>query len=82
MFSWFRELSATERKGFYGAFLGHAVDVFDFMIYTFLIPTLLLQWSMSKSEAGAIVAAGRHGLSVPADLSIASFLPRLALRSR
>ena len=55
MFSWFRELSATERKGFYGAFLGHAVDVFDFMIYTFLIPTLLLQWSMSKSEAGAIV---------------------------
>ncbi|MEG0975494.1 MAG: MFS transporter [Comamonas sp.] len=55
MFSWFRELSQTERKGFYGAFLGHAVDVFDFMIYTFLIPTLLIQWSMSKSEAGAIV---------------------------
>lgn len=55
MFSWFQELGPNERKGFYSAFLGHAVDVFDFMIYTFLIPTLLVQWSMSKSEAGAIV---------------------------
>ncbi|MGO4304896.1 MFS transporter [Cupriavidus sp. RAF12] len=55
MLSWFRELSRAERKGFYGAFLGHAVDVFDFMIYSFLISTLLAQWGMSKSMAGAIV---------------------------
>lgn len=41
MFDWFRDLSCMERKGFYGAFLGHAVDVFDFMIYSFLISTLL-----------------------------------------
>lgn len=55
MFGWFKELSQMERKGFYGAFLGHAVDVFDFMIYSFLISTLLTQWEMSKSTAGAIV---------------------------
>ncbi|WP_454762941.1 MFS transporter [Cupriavidus campinensis] len=55
MMDWFRELSRAERKGFYGAFLGHAVDVFDFMIYSFLISTLLGQWGMSKSMAGAIV---------------------------
>jgi len=55
MFGWFKELTVMERKGFYGAFLGHAVDVFDFMIYSFLISTLLTQWDMSKSEAGAIV---------------------------
>lgn len=55
MMDWFRELSRAERKGFYGAFLGHAVDVFDFMIYSFLISTLLAQWGMSKSMAGAIV---------------------------
>lgn len=55
MFDWFKELSRGERKGFYGAFLGHAVDVFDFMIYSFLISTLLGQWGMSKSMAGAIV---------------------------
>lgn len=55
MLDWFRELSRAERKGVYGAFLGHAVDVFDFMIYSFLISTLLAQWGMSKSMAGAIV---------------------------
>lgn len=55
MLDWFKELSRMERKGFYGAFLGHAVDVFDFMIYSFLISTLLTQWGMSKSTAGAIV---------------------------
>jgi MFS family permease len=55
MLDWFKELSGKERKGFYGAFLGHAVDVFDFMIYSFLISTLLAQWNMSKSTAGAIV---------------------------
>ena len=55
MLDWFKELSRMERKGFYGAFLGHAVDVFDFMIYSFLISTLLTQWQMSKSTAGAIV---------------------------
>ena len=55
MFTWFKDLSTMERKGFYGAFLGHAVDVFDFMIYSFLISTLLTQWGMSKSAAGAIV---------------------------
>lgn len=55
MLDWFKDLSRMERKGFYGAFLGHAVDVFDFMIYSFLISTLLTQWGMSKSTAGAIV---------------------------
>jgi MFS family permease len=53
--SWFTELSPTERKGFYGAFLGHAVDVFDFLIYSFLISTLIAQWHMSPAMAGGIV---------------------------
>src|SRR6516165_12231536 len=53
--SWFKELSPGERKGFYGAFLGHAVDVFDFLIYSFLISTLIAQWHMSPAMAGGIV---------------------------
>jgi MFS family permease len=35
-------------------FLGYGVDGFDFMIYTFLIPTLLAAWNMSRAEAGYI----------------------------
>ena len=52
---WFKDLTKMERKGFYGAFLGHAIDVFDFMIYSFLISTLITQWNMSKATAGSIV---------------------------
>jgi MFS family permease len=55
MLSWFTELTPGERKGFYGAFLGHAVDVFDFLIYSFLISTLIAQWHMSPATAGGIV---------------------------
>ncbi|HET7887592.1 MAG TPA: MFS transporter [Bradyrhizobium sp.] len=55
MLSWFTELTPGERKGFYGAFLGHAVDVFDFLIYSFLISTLITQWHMSPATAGGIV---------------------------
>jgi len=55
MLDWFSTLSAQERKAFYGAFLGHAVDVFDFMIYSFLISTLIGLWGMDKAMAGSIV---------------------------
>lgn len=55
MFDWFSTLSSQERKAFYGAFLGHAVDVFDFMIYSFLISTLIALWGMDKAVAGSIV---------------------------
>ncbi len=35
----------------------YAVDAFDFMIYSFLIPTLIATWGMSKSEAGMIATS-------------------------
>ena len=57
MLDWFRELSRAERKGFYGAFLGHAVDVFDFMIYSFLISTLL--GGQSRRGLGGTLGRGR-----------------------
>ncbi|GLU34417.1 sugar transporter [Trinickia caryophylli] len=51
---WFHELSVRERRTLYAGFGGYAVDAFDFMIYTFLIPTLIATWGMTKSEAGTI----------------------------
>ncbi|AJX33643.1 MFS transporter [Burkholderia oklahomensis] len=50
-FQWFHELSARERRTLY------AVDAFDFMIYSFLIPSLIAAWGMSKSEAGMIATS-------------------------
>jgi len=53
--SWLNSLSKNEKRAFAGTFIGHTVDVYDFMIYSFLIPVLLTTWSMSKATAGSIV---------------------------
>lgn len=57
MLSWYRELSSPERKTFIAAFAGWSVDAVDFTVYTFLIPTLMATWAMSKGEAGLIATA-------------------------
>ncbi len=51
---WIKETNTNERKTLVAAFAGYGVDAFDYMIYTFLIPTLMAAWSMSKVEAGYI----------------------------
>ena len=57
MLGWYRELTAPERKTFIAAFGGWSVDAFDVMIYSFVIPTLIAAWGMSKGEAGLIATA-------------------------
>ncbi|MBI1395993.1 MAG: MFS transporter [Betaproteobacteria bacterium] len=54
MFDWFTELRSEERHTILAAFGGWAVDAFDFMVYTFVIPTLIVAWGMSRGEAGFI----------------------------
>jgi MFS family permease len=57
MFAWLRELSGQERKTLIAAFGGWSVDALDVMVYTFVIPTLITAWSMSKAQAGLIATA-------------------------
>lgn len=54
LLQWFTELTTRERRTLYAGFGGYAVDAFDFMIYSFLIPTLIATWGMTKSEAALI----------------------------
>jgi len=51
---WLRETSSRERRTLLAGFLGYGVDGFDFMAYTFVIPTLIAEWGMSRMEAGYI----------------------------
>lgn len=51
---WLRDTTPAERRTLAATFGGYAVDGFDCMIYTFLIPTLIAAWGMSKAEAGYI----------------------------
>lgn len=55
--TWLSETDRQERTALTAAFGGYAVDAFDYMIYTFIIPTLIAAWSMSKGEAGLIATA-------------------------
>lgn len=51
---WLKHTNQNERITLTASFGGYAVDAFDYMIYTMLIPTLMAAWSMSKAEAGLI----------------------------
>jgi len=55
MFGWLKGLNHQEKKALAAAFGGWSMDAFDFMVYTFLIPTLIAAWAMSESRAGLIV---------------------------
>jgi MFS family permease len=53
---WLQHTSTRERRTLLAAFAGYGVDGFDYMIYTFLIPTLLAVFHMSKAQAGYIAS--------------------------
>jgi MFS family permease len=53
---WLQATTAGERRALLAAYAGYGLDGFDFMIYSFIIPTLLGVWSMSKAEAGYIAS--------------------------
>jgi MFS family permease len=53
---WLQATTATERRALLATYLGYGLDGFDFMIYSFIIPSLLALWGMSKAEAGYIAS--------------------------
>jgi MFS family permease len=53
---WLQSTSASERRALLATYAGYGLDGFDFMIYSFIIPTLLTLWSLSKAQAGYIAS--------------------------
>lgn len=51
---WYKELSGPEKKTFIGAFGGWAIDALDFMVFTFVISTLISLWGIDKAQAGML----------------------------
>ncbi|HEX3951794.1 MAG TPA: MFS transporter [Steroidobacteraceae bacterium] len=51
---WLQSTTASERRALLATYAGYGLDGFDFMIYSFIIPSLLTLWGMSKAEAGYI----------------------------
>ena len=51
---WIVELTPTERSTLVATFGGWALDGMDVMVYSFVIPTLIATWSISKGQAGML----------------------------
>jgi MFS family permease len=54
MIAWMRDLNANERRTMTACFGGWALDAFDVQMYSFIIPTVLALWGLSRGEAGVI----------------------------
>jgi MFS family permease len=54
MFQWMRDLTVDERRTMAGCFGGWSLDALDLQIYSFVIPTLLTTWQISRGEAGLV----------------------------
>ncbi len=51
---WIYHLTPTERSTLLATFGGWGLDGMDVMIYSFVIPTLIAAWHMSKAQAGML----------------------------
>src|ERR1700756_3134567 len=54
MLGWFGELNTRERRTRGACFGGWALDAFDVQMYSFVIPTVIAMWGLSRGEAGLI----------------------------
>jgi MFS family permease len=51
---WLRELNQNERRTMLATGGGWALDAFDVQVYSYVIPTLVAAWAMSRTEAGML----------------------------
>jgi MFS family permease len=54
MIAWMRDLNTKERRTMGACFGGWALDAFDVQMYSFIIPTVIALWGLSRGEAGVI----------------------------
>jgi MFS family permease len=51
---WLTQLEANERSTLIGCFAGYGLDGMDFMVYSFVLPSLVLLWHIGKGPAGML----------------------------
>ena len=54
MLGWLGELNAKERRTMLACFGGWSLDALDVQMYSFVIPTIIAVWGLSRGEAGVI----------------------------
>ena len=51
MLAWLGDLNARERRTMGACFGGWALDAFNVQMYSFVIPTVIALWGLSRGEA-------------------------------
>lgn len=55
---WYKSLSPTGRRTFWGCFAGWGLDAIDAQIYTFIIPALMSAWKLTGTQIGLTITVG------------------------
>lgn len=53
-FGWYRHTSRSARRAFWSCKIGYGLDAMDTQFLSFVIPTLIATWGLTKGEAGLI----------------------------
>ena len=54
---WYRDINKQQWKALIAAFLGWALDAFDFLLYNFVIVTLIMEWNLTTASTGLVASA-------------------------
>lgn len=54
MMGWYKELEPSGKRTFIASFLGWAIDALDYMVFTFVITTLIHLWGIDRGQAGML----------------------------
>lgn len=52
--SWYGELDKSGKRTFHASFLGWTIDALDYMVFTFVISTLITIWGIDRGQAGML----------------------------
>lgn len=52
--TWYRDLNAKERNALWSCKIGYLLDAMDTQMLSFVIPTLISTWGISRADAGLI----------------------------
>ena len=54
MLAWLRDLTGRERQTMLACWAGWTLDGFDQQLYSYVVPTVIGLWGLSKGAAGTI----------------------------
>ena len=67
-FAWYRDIDKQQRRTFWSCKIGYGLDGMDTQMLSFVIPTLIMLWGITTTEAGLIhtstLIASAVGLSL------------------